>query len=195
MILRNDDELPPLTPSQQSEAIRIAARLQAAHEARASNEALLLAAEEAGIERRFLHEAFQSVEAKSRVVRTPHARIPWAAALAIALLLATGFLGITGAGGFRYDLALGLGLGIGLLMESKTRSWWSTPAFVLGGWVAMTLFFAGASGLRHGNTGMIDGRFFIWAFECQCATALGIALLRRAFSLTRHAPPVTLHTK
>lgn len=65
MPLRHDDELPPLTPAQQAEAIRIAARLQAEHEATSSSEAFRQAAEEAGIERRFLDEAVRHVGRKA----------------------------------------------------------------------------------------------------------------------------------
>lgn len=57
-----------MTPTQQVEAIRLAARLQAEDEARDSGSAMMRAAEEAGIERRFL------VEAAARVACTPAAR-------------------------------------------------------------------------------------------------------------------------
>ena len=56
MSLRHDDELPPMTSDQQAEAIRLAARLQAEHEARSTN-GLLQAAAEAGIDPRFVREA------------------------------------------------------------------------------------------------------------------------------------------
>ena len=61
MSLQHEDDLPPLTPTQQAEAIRLAARLQAEHEASASSEELIRAAQEAGIEPRFLREAITTV--------------------------------------------------------------------------------------------------------------------------------------
>ena len=67
MSLRHDDELPPLTPAQQAEAIRLAARLQ---EEEATRHDLLAAAEEAGIEPRFMREAAYRVAAAPQTV--PH---------------------------------------------------------------------------------------------------------------------------
>ena len=58
MILRNDDELPPLTPNQQAEILALAAKLQA--EAATTRE-FLRAAEESGIESQHLEEAFRRV--------------------------------------------------------------------------------------------------------------------------------------
>lgn len=95
MSLRHDDDLPPLTPEQRSEALRLAARLQA--EATSQQE-FFRAAEEAGIEPRFLHEAVAHVAqgpALQTVVQDgPAIRIVpvggMAALLAVAALLTAG---------------------------------------------------------------------------------------------------------
>jgi hypothetical protein len=68
MSLRQDEGLPALTPDQQAEAIRLAARLQEQHRSN-DTEALLRAAEEAGIERQFLNEAVAQVHTKRQAAR------------------------------------------------------------------------------------------------------------------------------
>ncbi len=64
--MQRHDELPPLSAAQQTEVLRLAARLQAEHESTTSFECLVRAAQEAGIEERFLQEAVERVAATPR---------------------------------------------------------------------------------------------------------------------------------
>ena len=195
MVLRNDDELPPLTPSQQAEAIRIAARLQAAHEAHDSNEALLLAAEEAGIERRFLHEAVARLSPEVTATRlVPIAPVVAAfsgiGAAALWFLFASYTLEQTWT-----VVALVAGLILGVFgIRPRSAAILASAVWLLFGVIQSVYDLT-----HYGAFGPVFQIFIVSiAFRSVVGAALGAGLSRLArhrFSLTHHAPPVTLHSK
>ena len=149
-------------------------RLQAEHEARTSSEALLLAAEEAGIERRFLMEAAAQVSTNGRAERPQGNRAIGHTDLAAwaCFMLFCGALAFWGDGPLAVTFILVAGVVLGLSIGRRSLRAWTAPAGVLASWLVLTLFFALYSQMNAGNTGMIDGRFFLWIVAWQTVMAL-----------------------
>lgn len=175
MSLRHD-ELPPLTPAQQAEALRLAARLQA--EANSTDE-FLRAAEEAGIEPRFLHEAIRRLPAERQA--------PNPGPLVLALL-AIPALAILGA---FFPLVMAVVL-ISALMamvpcsNGRSRIYAAQAAF--GGWLLFDLLFVAffvlqGSPLQVGSDGLVA---LVTLLGAQLLASLaGTELARQAYRLPR----------
>ena len=142
--LRHDDEFPLLTSAQQAETLRLAARLQAEHEARSSSEALLQAAAEAGIDARFVREAAQRVVSGSEKTRRPLPR----PLIAVALLTVLNWFALVNQraeyAGIQLEVWQIVGLALAAFAASawvgrERRVRWTMPLAVVAIWLALGL--------------------------------------------------------
>ncbi len=200
MSLRHEDDLPPMTPSQQAEAIHLAARLQAEHEEN-STERLFQAAEEAGIERRFLDEAAWRVAEGSLPLR-PSSAVPrpFIAVLTLTLLNMLALRGQSAESvgivleNWQIALLVGTPLIASLWVGREPRVRWTVPAAVLAVWLALAL----PDALYHL---LLEGRTLKWlpALVLIIGGLQFVAALIGAFvhwhRPTRHSSPVTLHSR
>lgn len=183
MPLRQDEEFPPLTLDQQAEALRIAARLQARHDEESAVEGMIRAAEEAGIERRFLDEAVTQVAGRRRwrVRRAPAPPLRVDATLFFVLL---GILVALTAAFMAAPLlvvACLLSFLFALVPSSMGRSRRHVYGLVVAGWVIFDVLFFAVGLDVHGEflnaallqlSGVIVGAELArWAYRVQARLA------------------------
>lgn len=185
MSLRQDEGLPSLTPDQQAEAIRLAVRLQEEHRSNDSG-SLLRAAEEAGIERRFLDEAVARVSVGRKPTHPNNPAIGLILGLIVLILALIGMSASVPASSSYIinapvlTIACFLGFLFAVVPTLRGRSRRSVAMIVVSSWVLLDLLMW-ATGID------VHGEFTTVGLIEVAGTLLGIVIAEIAAAFSREA--------